>query len=46
MLISFDSVIVIYLIDHTGPFHARAVTRLAALLAAGDRIAASDLTRL
>jgi len=46
MLIYFDSVLVIYLIDHTGPFHLRAVARLASLLAAGDRIAVSDLTRM
>lgn len=45
MRIYLDSVILIYLIDHTGPFHQRAVARLAALLAAGDRIAVSDLSR-
>jgi|SRR4051794_29130606 len=45
MVVYFDSVIVIYLIDHTGPFHVRAVTRLASLVAGGDRIAVSDLTR-
>jgi predicted nucleic acid-binding protein len=46
MLIYFDSVIVIYLIDHTGSFQGRAVARLATLAAAGDGIAVSDLTRL
>jgi predicted nucleic acid-binding protein len=46
MLVYFDSVIVIYLIDHTGPLHLRAVARLATLLAAGDRIAVRYLTRL
>jgi predicted nucleic acid-binding protein len=46
MLIYFDSVIVIYLIDHTGPFHLRAVARLTSLLAAGDQVAVSDLTRM
>ena len=46
MLIYFDSVIVIYLWDHTGPFQVRAMARLTALEQAGDEIAASDLTRL
>jgi predicted nucleic acid-binding protein len=46
MLIYFDSVIVIYLIDHTGSFQSRAATRLAAMTAAGDQVAVSDLTRL
>src|SRR4051794_40863621 len=46
MLIYFDSVIVIYLLDNVGTFSARAVTRLTALEAAGDQIARSDLTRL
>lgn len=46
MLIYFDSVTVIYLLDHTGPSQQRAVARLTTLLAAGDRIAVSDLTRL
>jgi predicted nucleic acid-binding protein len=46
MLIYFDSVIVIYLFDHVGPFRTRAETRLAALVAAGDESALSDLTRL
>ena len=43
MLSYFDSVIVIYLFDHSGPFNVRAVNRLTALEAAGDTIAASDL---
>lgn len=46
MLIYFDSVIVIYLIDHTGTFQARAAQRLAISVAAGDQIGVSDLTRL
>jgi predicted nucleic acid-binding protein len=46
MLIYFDSVIVIYLFDHTGAFHVRALARLKALEASGDQIAVSDLTRL
>ena len=46
MLIYLDSVIVIYLIDHTGTFQLRSAKRLAALVAAGDRIALSDLVRL
>ena len=46
MLIYFDSVILIYLIDHTGAFQTRAAARLKQLEAAGDRIVVSDLTRL
>ena len=46
MLIYFDSVIVIYLLDHTGSFQRRADGRLKTLESAGDRIAVSDLTRL
>ena len=46
MLIYFDSVILIYLLDHTGSFQRRAATRLTMLETAGDRIAISDLTRL
>ncbi|MBI1914935.1 MAG: PIN domain-containing protein [Planctomycetes bacterium] len=46
MLIYLDSVIVIYLLDNTGSFNTRATHRLAALVAAGDRVAVSDLTRL
>ena len=46
MIIYFDSVIAIYLLDHTGIFQARAQVRLAALEKAGDRIAVSDLARL
>jgi predicted nucleic acid-binding protein len=46
MLISCDSVILIYYLDTTGPFQLRAANRLAALRAAGDRLAVSDLTRL
>lgn len=46
MLVYCDSMIVVYFFDHTGPFNVRAVNRLAALAAAGDRIAISDLVRL
>ena len=46
MLTYFDSVIVIYLIDHTGTFQARATKRLASSMALGDQFAVSDLTRL
>ena len=35
-----------YVLDHVGPFNIRATRRLAALAAAGDRIAISDLVRL
>jgi predicted nucleic acid-binding protein len=41
-----DSVILMYFFDHTGPFNVRASSRLAALAADGDTIAASDLVRL
>jgi predicted nucleic acid-binding protein len=46
MVVYFDSVIVIYLLDHIGMFQTRARARLTALEAAGDRIAVSDLSRL
>src|SRR3954466_11125614 len=46
MLIYCDSVILMYYFDHVGAFHFRTASRLAALLAAGDRIAISDLVRL
>jgi uncharacterized protein len=46
MLIYCDSAILIYYLDDTGAFQARAIARLAALWAAGDQIAASDLVRL
>ncbi|TMQ30675.1 MAG: type II toxin-antitoxin system VapC family toxin [Planctomycetota bacterium] len=46
MIIYWDSVITIYLLDHTGSFQARARARLATLEKAGDRIAVSDLSRL
>jgi predicted nucleic acid-binding protein len=42
----FDSVIVIYLLDHTGAFQVRALKRLAALEVANDTIVFSDLSRL
>lgn len=41
-----DSVILIYYLDHVGPFQVRAAARLAALRVAGDQLAISDLTRL
>jgi predicted nucleic acid-binding protein len=46
MPIYTDSVVLIYLLDHTGPFRARAMARIASLQAAGDQMAVSDLTRL
>lgn len=46
MLVYFDSVIVIYLIDHVGSFNVRALARLKTLEAAGDQVAVSDLTRM
>jgi predicted nucleic acid-binding protein len=46
MLVYCDSVILIYFFDHTGPLNVRATNRLAALAAAGDRIAVSDLVGL
>ncbi len=46
MLIYCDSAILIYWLDQVGPFHQRSERRMQALLAAGDRIAISDLTRL
>jgi uncharacterized protein len=46
MLIYLDSAILIYYLDGIGPFQARAVNRLTTLRAAGDQVAASDLTRL
>jgi predicted nucleic acid-binding protein len=46
MRIYLDSCIPIYFYDHTGTFQVRAANRLAALAAAGDQIAVSDLVRL
>jgi len=46
MLIYCDSVILIYFLDSIGPFHVRAVARMAAMPAAGDTTAFSDLSRL
>src|SRR5438132_14409435 len=46
MLVYLDSVIVIYIFDHTGSFQSRAIARLAESMAALDRFAISDLTRL
>ena len=46
MLIYLDSNIVIYLIEQSPSFGARARARIAALRAAGDAIVVSDLSRL
>ena len=46
MMIYWDSVITIYLLDHAGGFQSRARTRLTAQEKAGDVIAVSDLCRL
>ena len=46
MLIYCDSVILIYWLDQVGPWQQRAEARMQALLAAGDHVAISDLTRL
>lgn len=46
MVIYFDSMIIIYLLDHVGPFNMRALGRVEALVAAGDQAAVSDLSRL
>jgi predicted nucleic acid-binding protein len=46
LLIYLDSCIVIYLIEQPPAFGRRASARVAALLAAGDTLVVSDLTRL
>jgi predicted nucleic acid-binding protein len=46
MLVYCDSVILIYFFDHTGHFNIRATNRLAAMAAAKDRVAFTDLVRL
>ena len=46
MLIYLDSVICVYAVDGAASFQARAISRLAAMRAAGDQPAISDLTRL
>jgi len=46
VLIYLDSCIVIYLIEQTPGFGPRAANRIAAALAAGDKLLVSDLTRL
>ena len=46
MLIYCDSVILIYIFDHTGLLQARAAHQMAALRTAGDRIVVSDVIRL
>ncbi len=46
MIVYLDSMIVIYAVEGPEPFLARAKSRLASLVAAGDQAAISDLTRL
>lgn len=46
MTVFCDSVILIYFLDHIGPLQGRAANRLAALRAAGDRVAVNDLVRM
>jgi predicted nucleic acid-binding protein len=46
MKVYLDSVILVYFLDHVGPFQVRAAQRLAALHAAGDAVAISDLVRM
>jgi predicted nucleic acid-binding protein len=46
MLIYCDSVILIYFLDTVGPLNVRAVSRMAAMRAAGDVAAFSDRSRL
>lgn len=46
MLVYCDSMILIYYLDHEGPFQDRAAARLASLRHDGDQVAVSDLTRL
>lgn len=44
-MIYLDSLVVIYFLDHVGPFQVRAANRITAASAAGDLLAISDLTR-
>lgn len=46
MQVYVDSVILIYFLEHVGPLHTRAATRMAALRLAGDSVAVSDLVRM
>ncbi len=46
MLVYLDTVICVYAVEGAPPFQTRARTRLAAMRAAGDRPAISDLTWL
>ncbi len=46
MTVYLDSMIVIYLVEGPDPFRTRARDRMDQLVAAGDRAAVSDLTRL
>ncbi len=46
VLIYLDSNILIYLVEQSPPFGARATGRISALRAAGDSFVVSDLTRL
>jgi predicted nucleic acid-binding protein len=46
MRVFLDSVIIIYYLDHTGNFQARAANRLSACHAAGDEVVINDLVRM
>lgn len=46
MKIYLDSVVLVYYLDHLGPFQVRAANRLAALHAAGDVMVVSDVVRM
>lgn len=46
MRVYLDSVILVYLLDHTGSFQFRAARRMAALHAAADTLVVSDLVRM
>jgi uncharacterized protein len=46
MLVYCDSMILIYYLDHVGPFQSQAASRFAKLRESGDRLAVSNLTRL
>jgi predicted nucleic acid-binding protein len=46
MLVYCDTVILIYFLEQTGVLQSKTTARLAAIRAAGDELAASDLTRL
>jgi hypothetical protein len=46
MRVFLDSIIIIYYLDHTGNFQARAANRLSACHAAGDEVAINDVVRM